>query len=239
MKAAFLTLIFALVISSPTSSVALAQADQSAPEAVAKAYVDATVAADWAKAASLMHPDSLAELRKLIEPIFANEKVFAGEKAAVAAEMFFGVKSRAEFDQLSDAQAFEKLLGGLMGRIGGAMPGLDNLLSKASFDIIGQVAEAPDLVHLLYRSKAPLDDIQIKDAPALTKNVTITSLEVMTLKRYENTWRLTLSSELEGMAQMFGNIFATAIAAPPDEGKVAPRKAPSKPAKARKPARKP
>jgi hypothetical protein len=230
MKAIFLTSILALAISYQPLPAVSAQADQDTPEAVAKVYVEATLAGDWAKAASFMHPDSLAQFRKLFEPIFANEK------AAKMAGMLFGVNSRAEFDQLSDAQAFEKLIGSLISGIGGAIPGFDKLLSKASFNIIGQIAETPDIVHLLYRTQVPLDDIQIKNAPAFTKNVTITKLEVMTLKRYENTWRLTLSSEIEGMAQVFANIFAAAAT---EEANGAPRKPPSRPAKVRKPVRKP
>jgi hypothetical protein len=185
MKAGFLTLILALAISTLSLPDALAQAEQDTPESVAKVYVDATLAGDWAKAASFTRPESLAQFKRLFEPVFANEKT------TIVVGMLFGVKSRAEFDQLSDAQLFEKLLGSLMGG---------------------------------------------KDAPAFTKNVMITKLEVMTLKRYENTWRMTLSSELEGMTQMIANMFAAAAA---EEDKRAPVKAPSRPAKARKPARKP
>lgn len=234
MKAGFLTLIFTLAISIPSLPSVLAQTPADTPEAVGKAYVDATLASDWAKAASLTHPESLAQFKKLFEPIFANEK------SAVMAGILIGVNSRAEFDQLNDAQMFEKLLGSMMGGIIGELPGFDKTLSKASFNIIGQIAETPDLVHLLYRTQVPLDEMRLKDAPAdLFKNITVTKLEVMTFKRFENTWRLTLSSELEGMAQMFANVFAAAAAAPADEVKVAPSKAPSKPKKARKPARKP
>src|SRR5262245_35491986 len=112
-------------------------------------------------------------------------------------------------------------------------------MDKVSFDIIGRVAETPELIHLVYRTQAPLDDMQLKGAPNITKNVTFSKMEVMTLKRYENTWRLTLSGEIEGMAQMFANFFAAAAAAHAEEVKGAPRKPPSTPTKARKPARKP
>ena len=229
MKAGFLTLILAFAIATPSSASVIAQAEQDTPEAVAKAFVAATQTADWAKAASFMHPDSLAQFKKLFEPMFVNEK------AAKLAGELFGVKSLAEFDQVSGAQIFEKLMSG----IGGMMPGFNEVMGKASFDIIGQIAETPELVHLLYRTRAPLDDMQLKDAADLLKNVTITKLEVMTLKRHGNTWRLTISSEVEAMAQMFANISALAAAAPAEESKGAPRKAPARPANARKPARKP
>jgi len=228
-KAVFLTLIFAFAVSILSSPVVLAQAEQDTPEAVAKAFVAATQTADWAKAASFMHPDSLAQFKKLFEPLFANEK-----SAKLVGELF-GVKSRAEFDQSNGAQIFEKFMSGITGLI----PGFDKLMSKASFDIIGQISETPELVHLLYRTRAPLDDMQSKDAPDRFKNVTFSKLEVMTLKRHENTWRLALSGEVEAMTQMFANISALAAAAPAAESNVAPRKAPSRPAKARKPVRKP
>jgi len=65
MKNIFLALVFALFISPPTSSAALVQADQDTPEAVAKAYMEATRAGDWAKCASLMHPEALKQIRGL------------------------------------------------------------------------------------------------------------------------------------------------------------------------------
>src|SRR5262245_18550101 len=225
MKAGFLTLILAFVVSTLSSPGVLAQGVQDTPEAVAKAFVAATQTADWAKAASFMHPDSLAQFKKLFEPMFVNEK------AARAAGELFGIKSRAEFDQISGAQLFEKL----MGWIAGLIPGFSNLMDKASLDIIGHIAETPELVHLLYRTRASLDDMQLKEAPDIFKNVTFTKLEVMTLKRHENTWRLTLSDEVDSMMQMFTNISALGAAAPAEEGNGANPKPPSRPAKAKKP----
>src|SRR5262245_62513695 len=104
MKAGFLTLILALAIATLSSASVLAQAEQDTPEAVAKAFVAATQTADWAKAASFMHPDSLAQFKKLFELMFVNEK------AAKSAGEVFGVKSRAALDQGSGAQVFEQLM---------------------------------------------------------------------------------------------------------------------------------
>jgi hypothetical protein len=227
-KAVFLTLILAFAISYQPLPAVSAQAEQDTPEAVAKAYIAATQTADWAKAASFMHPDSLAQVKKMFEPIFAQEK----ELKAVGP--LFGVKSRAEFDQVSGAQVFEKL----MSEYGRMVAGFDKLMSKPSFEIVGQVAETPDLVHLVYRAQKPLYGYGLHTT-GFTNYVTYTKLEVMTLKRYESAWRLTLPSEFEMMAQLLANIDAAAAAAPAEEGKGAPRKAPSAPAKARKPVRKP
>jgi hypothetical protein len=230
MKAVFRTLILVLAISWLISPAASAQADQDTPESVAKAYIAATQAADWAKATSFMHPDSLTQFKSVFEPIFANERM--------AKEMgkFFDIKSRAEYDQASSAQMFEKFMAG----IGGLMPGINKMIAKASFDIIGQIAETPDMVHLVYRSRASLDDLPfIKDAPGGAKSVSFTKLEVMTLKRHENTWLIALSDELEAMMQMFAAMSALVTALPAEQSNDAQRKAPSKRAKVRKPARKP
>lgn len=233
MKAVFLTLILALAISYRPLPSVIAQVGQDTPETVAKAYIAATQTADWAKAASFMHPDSLAQLKKLLEPIFANEK------STKSAELLFDVKSRAEFDQLSGAQIFEKYMTGFRALITGNIDFFQNLMSKMSFDVIGQISETPDLVHVLYRTQASFDGMQLKEAPNLFKNVPLTKMEVITLKRHENTWRLPLSDEVKAMMQMFTKISALAAAAPADEVNGAPRKAPLRPAKARKPVRKP
>lgn len=224
-KILFLKSILTLAALSSIVGVGYAQASQETPAAVAKAYVAATLSGDWTKASSFMHPDSVSQLKKVFEPMFANEK------AAKAVGPLFGIKSRAEFDQINGAQMFEKLMNGIVG----AMPGFNKLMNKTSFTIIGQIAETPDLIHLVYRTQVPLDDLQLKGAPKLTKNVTFAKMELMTLKRYENTWRLILPGELEAMAQMFANIFAAAAA---EEDKGAPSETPSTPAEKGNPARK-
>ncbi len=215
--------LFALAPVCLLASAAFAQTVQETPESVARAYVAATQSGDWAKVTSLMHPESLAQFKKLFEPIFADEKL------AKSFGMMFGISSRAEYDQLSGGQILEKLVGTL----GGVLPGFDQMMSKSSFDIVGQVTETPELVHIVYRMQVPLDALQLKDAPNFTKNVSITKMEVMSLKRYENGWRLTLSGEIEGMAQMFANL--SSMMSEKDKGAPPP---PAKPPVKKKPVRK-
>lgn len=193
---------------------------QETPEAVAQAYVEASRNSDWPKAFGYLHPEALAKFKRAFEPLFATEK---GQQGA---EIMFGIKTRAEFDQLSGGQLMEKL----MGTIGKSMPGFEQLLGKMELKVIGSVQETPDIVHLVCRAKVPMDGMQIKNAPNITKDVNFSKMEVVSLQRYETTWRVLLSAELEGMAQMLSNMFGAM------GQEKAPESAPSEePSKERKP----
>jgi hypothetical protein len=201
---------------------ALTAQAQATPEAVAQAYIEASRNNDWQKAFSYLHPDALIEFKKTFEPMFA------GERSAKGAEFLFGVKSRAEFDQLTGGQLMEKLVS----KIGSSLPGFLQLLGKMEMQIIGPVQETPDVVHLVCRLKMPLDALPIKDTATLRSSIRYSKMEVISLQRYENTWRVLLSAELEGLAQMYSKIFALneekQAVPPPRSNKPAPRKSPGR-----------
>src|SRR5262245_36187217 len=79
-----------------------AQAAQETPESVAKAYFAAMKAGDWAKCASYMHPEALASMKRIFRAIVKADK--SGE----AAKAVFGLKSGAEYEQLSEPVIFER-----------------------------------------------------------------------------------------------------------------------------------
>ncbi|MDX2030529.1 MAG: hypothetical protein SF339_07660 [Blastocatellia bacterium] len=206
------------------------QSQTETPESVAQAYVAATQQGDWPKATSYMHPDALAGFKKAFAPVFDAKD----PKAAAGIGAIFGINSREEFDALTGGQLLEKL----MGTLGGAMPGLNQLMKQSSFTILGRVPEGEDLVHLVCRAQVPMGGMQLKEAPDLTKNVTFSKMEVVSLRRYESTWRVILSGEIEGMAQMFANMAGMFPQGPPPPPPPPPARPPAtkKPAK---PARKP
>ncbi len=200
------------------------QSQPETPESVALAYVAASQQGDWPKTTALMHPEALAQFKKAFAPVFDSKD----PKAVAGIGAIFGINSREEFDALTGGQLLEKL----MGTIGGAMPGFSQLMKQSSFTILGRVGEGEDLIHLVCRAQVPMDGMQLKEAPDLTKNVTFTKMEVMSLRRYESTWRVILSGEIEGMAQMFANMAGIFAQGPPP-----PPPPPARPPATKKPAK--
>lgn len=156
------------------------------PEAVAQAYLDASRKADWEKIASLMHPDALKQLRGLFAPLFALSET---EKSLGFSEFLIGVKTKAEFDQMSNAAVFQKLFGGIFAGI----PGVKEALSASAFDLLGSVQEKPDTLHFVFRANTKFE------LPNLREPIPFNKLDVMTLRRFENTWRVDLKGDIEMM----------------------------------------
>ncbi len=131
---------------------------------------------DWTGMTSLFHPDSLKELRALFAAM--------ADKPAIAKGMF-GVRSKAEFDALPDSQLFERLFGTLKS----ISPEMDAALKSMELIVVGSVDESPDLRHVVYRA-----NFNFGQTP-------ISALDVYTLKRFQNTWRVLMKEDqLRAMA---------------------------------------
>lgn len=180
-----------------------AAAQEETPESVAKAYLAASQTGDWAKAATLMHPEALASLKRMFAAIIKMDK-----KNEVAKELF-NLKDHSEFEQLSPEAVFTRMISGLTANI----PMMKELLSDSQTTIIGQVAEAPDLIHVVYRM-----EMKMQNAP-------VTKLAVMSMKKSGNTWRMLLSGDMEAA---FTSISKTLEAAMNNPAPAPPKAAPAK-----------
>lgn len=206
MKKLVLKSILALVVCAGAAVAGYAQAAQDTPESVAKAYFAAMQAGDWAKCASYLHTDALASMKRTFSSIVSADK--SGE----AAKAIFGLKSAAEYAQLSEAMVFERL----MGFITGAVPEMKTALAASTNAILGRVDENPELAHIVYRT-------QIKLAGAEMSEV-----ELVSFKKQGATWRALLTSDMEEMFNKFAEGMAPSRqrekSAPPAEGKGTGRK---------------
>lgn len=77
------------------------------PEQVAKKVADATKAADWKGFAALFHPDALADLKRLLRDLTAEEGTREMGK------MFLGVTTPEELDKMTGEQVFERFMGNI------------------------------------------------------------------------------------------------------------------------------
>ena len=189
------TFLKSILILAALGAAAVAGMAQETPESVAKAYFAAKQASDWAKCASLTHPDALADLKN------AFAEIVNADKSGEAAAMFFKLKSPAEYSQLSDAAVFERL----MDFVTTSSPDTKTELASSVNTILGRVDEAPDLAHVVFRSRAKIGSEEINE------------VDLLSLKKQGSTWRVLLTSDIEAMInQLLESV------APPEEEPASP-----------------
>jgi hypothetical protein len=182
---------------SPTQS--LTAITTETPESVAARYMQAVQRGDWKASAALMHPDALQQLKRMFRPI-----VFALTAPGLdVGKTFFGVRTPAEFDRLSGALAYERL----MGTVTKLNPEVGSALATSKSQIIGHVLEAPDTAQVVYRMTAK------------TQGISVTKVAVMSLKQVGATWGGLLTGDIEGMAAALSRATAVRSAPKPQAAK--------------------
>jgi hypothetical protein len=164
------------------SSVAHGQGTAETPELVARQFLTAIRDTNWFRAASLMHPSALAQFHDLFSPILQCENATAGQ---IRVEVF-GVHSKVEAARASDTSLVASLL-----RYGTTREeGMLDVLRTAQMRVVGHVAEGGDTVHVLARLSLKVDSIPVSQ------------MEVISFRRYGNTWRTLLKSDFSAMGAM-------------------------------------
>ena len=148
------------------------------PEAVTRQYAAAVRANDWVGTANLMHPDALAQFRRMFLPILA------ADASGQLCRRLFDAASSAELAQLPDDELFARFFRTL---VNGA-PELQAMFTGADLVPVGHVMEGDDIAHVVFRMKAGAD------------GVTFTKVQAVSLRRVGPTWRVLLSGDVEGLA---------------------------------------
>lgn len=178
------TLVAGLVLALLCLAVPVAAQEPASPEALARAAAEATKKGDWAAFARLMHPEALAELKRMFRPIIAAE----GAGAMRAA--FFGTEKVEQFDALDDVAVFERLMTNLAKNV----PGMAEAMASSEMFVVGSLPEGDQLVHVVYH------------AGAKTEGMTFSKTSVMTFRRYQGEWRALLAGSIEGLAARLGQM---------------------------------
>jgi hypothetical protein len=145
------------------------------PETVLRESYRRMQANDWPAAADTFDPAALKQFRDMLAPILD-----AGEGAAVLPMLFGPAQTPDSLKTMSDQAFFAGLISSMMRSSGGTLEGQD---------VVGGVAEGPERMHMVVRSKAA------------AMGITMTQMEVVTLNKTAEGWRLALSGKMEGMAQ--------------------------------------
>jgi hypothetical protein len=157
-------------------------AQGSSPEAVAKAYLESFQSSDWKRAASLFTPDAQKQFRAMVSELFV---IGPAETQAEVRKAFFGSELTApEIAKLSDTEFLERFLKSTMARF------VSSGAQARGAEIIGTVAERPNLVHVLTRSFS---------GGAASPGSEIEKMTVLSVEKRETGWGLSLSGELKGI----------------------------------------
>lgn len=160
----------------------LGAAASETPEQVAEAYINAIRTGGVTAVPDYIHPDELERFRGMLLPVLVDDNPVAGQFRTA----LFGEGATLASVQAMDAKAFMQ---GFMGFVQGQMTAMD--VSIGQSETLGSVREG-EVVHLVTRNTAGAGALQL------------TQMEVISLKPYQDSWRLLLSGKMEGLAQALG-----------------------------------
>lgn len=165
------------------------------PEAAAAALYAAMQRSDWKGAAALFDPAALKEFRDTMAPLL---ELGADSPQAGALAMMFGGLEPAKLKAASDAEFFAAFFGGIVASAG---------VKLDRQQVLGSVAEG-DTRHVVTRNTASGMGMQI------------TQMEVVSVRKTADGWRVLLSGEMKGMAEALSQRLQTAEAPEADASEV-------------------
>lgn len=175
MKYLLLPLLFALVLSSS------AHAQSTTPESIALELSEAYKELDFDRAADMMHPDALQGLKEMVMDIMSFDSTGS------IAILFTGETDPEAIQNMHPKTAFSRFMEGLLQ----IQPEMAQAFTSLETETLGHIMEGESIAHVVTRGKLSVMGIDMEQ------------MEVMTLKRHEDTWLALLSGDISNMAQAF------------------------------------
>lgn len=151
---------------------------QETPEQVVQRYFDTFRTGDYAANVALMHPEALESMHEMMTGMVA----LAGTEDAGELQEMFGVGTVEEFNRLSPAQLFERLLRWQLDK-----PEMRQLFEGAQASVLGHVMEGDSLAHVVYRMRMSVGEVRLDQ------------VQVAPVKRADGQWRVLLTGSFAGM----------------------------------------
>ncbi len=172
-----------LLLGIPAAVLMLASADAAAqtPDEVARLYLEATRKGDWKTSTAYMHPDELERFKQVFAPLVTSSN---GTKALAT---LLGLQSPSELADLPPADVYTRFVTLFLGNTEEIIEMIDSMGTR----VIGHVPEGNDTVHVVYRMMMKADGMHS------------VNMQVASLKRYGDTWRLMLEQNMVMMAETF------------------------------------
>ena len=167
------------------ASQAQSKSKPGSPEAVVSKAIDAVNHGRVDEFADAMDPDSLEEFRAAVVATIDTAVKRVGE--AKLLESFPGVKSVKALKALDAPHLFA----GVVQRMT-ADPEFRKALAKTKIDVFGHVSEGDDKAHVVYRSEMKQGEVDI------------VRLNVVTLRKSGQTWKMAIPEEFAGPGKQGG-----------------------------------
>ncbi len=164
--------------------------EDGAPEAVAHRALVALQENRVDDFAAAMHPEALKGFHKIFVDLLSVAK--DDEEAGELLPLFEGVDSVDALRALDDRAFFVSFYKGLS-RL---RPEINDILAKSELKTLGHVMEGDDTAHVVYRMSIQFEGISI------------TKMQVLSLRRTPEGWAMLLSGDIEGIANAFRQRFA-------------------------------
>lgn len=152
----------------------------------AEAYVQAMKDGDYAAMADLMHPASLDEFRRMLDPILDLPR------AQEAVPQLLGVLT------VEDARALPNtaMFAAFMSFVVNQEPGVAEAMNTANVEIVGRVPEAEDM-HIVIRTTMTVQSVEMRQ------------MDVVTFRPYDGMWRGVLAGNVKALAEIIKNQLLT------------------------------
>ena len=160
--------------------------DWTSPTSVVQHSIEAGQRLDFKAFVSYVHPAELDAFKAILWDVL--EQAAAKDTLGAADEWMNALGLHVENGALVDVPS-DSFMVHFMTFVTTANPTLAELMKTSTFEIIGQVAEGDSLIHVVTRVKASVGEM------------TSTQMDVETLRRYNDGWRLTLRGQMEGLAE--------------------------------------
>ena len=145
-------------------------------------------AGNWAGFSAFVHPEALEKFKESMWTVieYMAEQDTTSESDAYL-QMFGVERVDGKLIEPSSKDFFDNTFKGLSQIV----PMFTEAMSSTEFEILGNVMEGDTLVHVVTRSTASV------------MGTTITKMEIATLKRFEDSWKMMLSAEFENLGLQF------------------------------------
>lgn len=154
------------------------------PEEVVSSYLDALNSSEFSRATSLFATADCDEFKGMMEPLFSLEA--ASDQSELAELLFERPVSSEELQAIPPCEFVATTIAAVM-RLTASM---GSPVTDQASQILGSVRETESLIHYLVRGTAKFGD----DA--------VSSLEVVSVRRDGDVWRIQMSEKMKGMSSI-------------------------------------
>lgn len=144
---------------------------------------EAVHATDWVRCSQAMHPDALNDFDRAFRP-----RLLAAAQAGQQAQVLSLVNDVGTLDALKALSPERFFVQFMQGRMK-AHPPTAELLRASSTEVLGEVPEGQDLIHVVYRTKGSIGGLRFQ------------KVGVISVRRHEQGWKPLLSDELKQIGQ--------------------------------------